>query len=46
MNKLIKLGNNNYGGIDMNNNMNVLDEINNGCFMGIDALDIEKSRRS
>ena len=24
----------------MNNNMNVLDEINNGCFMGIDALDI------
>ena len=24
----------------MNNNMNVLDEINKGCFMGIDALDI------
>ena len=24
----------------MNNNMNVLDGINKGCFMGIDALDI------
>ena len=24
----------------MNNNMNVLDEINKGCYMGIDALDI------
>ena len=24
----------------MNNNMNVLDELNKGCFMGIDALDI------
>ena len=40
MHDLSIIDNNIYGGIIMDNNIDVLDELNKGCSMGIEALDI------